>query len=182
MRQIAVTSLICVTAFQVACSRSISAISMEYSTITIASDQVADGATPADITLSLRNAMNDPLPGIVMALEVTGSGNVLNSCTTSDSNGRARCRFYSTTAELKRIRVVGSVTMLAETMFVEPPAASSSFGIITSYGDETIVGGQRLVAMSGVVESDIAMPGSYSGGRGGGAFILSSILSSVIGD
>lgn len=154
-----------------------SAVSLEDSTIYVAPDQIADGATPAEVQLTLRNRRREPLAGILMAIQVSGSGNVMNSCTTSDQNGRSRCRVFSTVAELKEIRAVGSVVLTAQAIFIAPAPTSSAFGIVSSSGSDTLPNTTRLVAMTGVSESNAALRDSYGYVR-----VFSSILGSVVGE
>ena len=193
--KIMIISLVLVSGFQVACSRSSfdaglesspravtpdddTIVDVTKSSMTVGGEQIADGATAAEITLILRNINNHSLVNIQMVLEVSGSQNVVIPCTASDAQGHSHCRVYSTRAEVKTVRAIATVTLQTTMTFVDPNPSSSAFQIVSSAGDsEVSMSGPRLVATSGIVESDVQMRNAY-----GDVAVFSSILGSVLGE
>lgn len=194
IHKIAVLVVVAMASVQVACSRSSfdagmatepktavpdsTSISGSKSTISVSTDQVADGSSPAEVTLTLRTYGNEPVVGVQMGLEVSGSNNVIIPCSTSDDQGQSRCRIYSTTAETKTVKAVGEITLQANTRFTEAMASSSAFQIVSSSGDDEVQpSGPRLVATAGIVESDAQLRDQFGNVR-----VYSSILGSVLGE
>lgn len=192
-QKIAVLVVVAVASIQVACSRSSfdagmakdpkvvpdsRAISSSKSTISVTTDQYADGSSPAEVTITLRTGESEPVVGLQMALEVTGSNNVVTTCSLSDEHGVSRCRIYSTTAETKTVKAVGEIVLVSNTRFLDQLPSSSAFQVVSSAGDDEVSpSGPRLVATAGIIESDAQLRDSS-----GNVIVYSSILGSVLGE
>ncbi len=192
-QKIAVLVVVAVASIQVACSRSSfdagmakepkvvpdsNSISASKSTIAVTTDQFADGASAAEVTITLRTGESEPVVGLQMSLEVSGSNNVVTSCSVSDSHGVSRCRIYSTTAETKTVKAVGEIVLVANTRFIEQLSSSSAFQVVSSsVDDEVSPSGPRLVATAGIIESDAQLRD-----QNGNVIVYSLILGSVLGE
>jgi hypothetical protein len=151
--------------------------STEASDIEISGDNIADGITPARVTLTLRTAKRLPIVGMTPAIAVSGTQNIVVPCTTSDANGTSHCWLYTTRAELKTISIVGVVSMSKEVSFTQPVPLKSNFAFVSSASDVTAVSGHRIISTSGIIESDFVQKDSTGKIR-----LRSSVLSSVIND
>jgi len=155
----------------------VDAPSSEASEIEISDDSVADGVTPALVTLTLRTAKRIPVVGMTPAIAVTGTQNIVVPCTASDADGRSRCWVYSTRAELKWVSIVGPISMTKEVTFARSAPLKSNFAFVSSASDARAVSGHRVISTSGISESDTVQKDA-----GGKVRLRSSVLSSVIND
>lgn len=80
------------------------------SNITGSSPVLADGMADSTVTISLRDANNNPVAGITPNFDATGTGNTYDSCSISDAGGISICTMQSTTAEIKNLRITSPVT------------------------------------------------------------------------
>lgn len=99
--------------------------SAAMSTLVVTSDNVADGLTPAQVTLLIRTASGEPVQGARMALLVSGSQNVVIPCGLTDHRGFSQCRIFSTKAEQKTIVAKGIIDLKAQTIFAAPNSSFS---------------------------------------------------------
>ena len=90
------------------------------SSIIVTSNNIADGTTPAQVTLFIRTSSGKPAVGIPLILSVSGSENVVLPCGLTDRRGIAQCRFFSKKAESKMVVVKGGINLSAPTNFVNP--------------------------------------------------------------
>ncbi|MEW6282573.1 MAG: invasin domain 3-containing protein, partial [Candidatus Eremiobacterota bacterium] len=94
---------------------------------------VADGADMATVTLLVRDTANNPVPGLAVGLQVSGSGNIVRGpAATTDANGMAVATIASTVAETKTL--TGSVNgqpveQTATVTFVAGPPARLNFAV-----------------------------------------------------
>lgn len=88
------------------------------STITGTSPHAANGATDSTITITLRDANNNPVAGIepTFAATNTGSGNTYDTCSLSDAGGVSTCTMQSTVAETKTLQITTPVTRTGGTI------------------------------------------------------------------
>ncbi|WP_225413721.1 FG-GAP-like repeat-containing protein [Stigmatella hybrida] len=92
---------------------------------------VADGVDFTTVTVTVRDAFNNPLAGHAVGLSVTGTGNVLSAPGgTSGADGKVTAELRSTKAEVKTVEATLAGTVLTphpEVMFVPGPAAKLAF-------------------------------------------------------
>ncbi len=151
--------------------------SPSMSSMEISPDNIADGITPATVTIKIQTSNGQPLAGTKMNLEVTGSNNVIVPCTATDANGIARCRIYSTKSESKTARAVGPIHLTAETMFKAPRPSRSAVAFVSAGSVETLPTGQKIKVTAGIMESD-----SATRDVNGTLRVHSSILGSIVSD
>lgn len=104
------------------------------SNITGTGPVVANGVATSTVTVTLRDASNNPVPGLTPTFGTTGTNNTLSACSATDTNGEATCALASTKAESKTLSILtpvsktdGSVTFIAD-------AASVANSTITGTG------------------------------------------------
>lgn len=156
------SALVLTIASSVACSRSQfdfqvpgeKGPSTKFSKITVPEQNVADGITPLLIEIQLYDEKHDPVPNVRLSLEVTGEENVIVPCTPTNAQGLARCWVFSTRAQWKSIRAVGSIILTSQSQFLEPAPYRSSFQFVASGFAETLPSGHKFVTSAGIVESD----------------------------
>lgn len=127
--------------------------SAEKSVITVSSPLVADGVTPAEITIEIKNWYGTVLPGITVNLTVTGSANTVVPCTPSNSSGISRCKIYTTKSETKLVSIWGPMTLSKSLFFDVHQIQQNVFDVVSSSGDETHMTGYRVVSNAGITET-----------------------------
>jgi hypothetical protein len=134
--------------------------SAEMSKIIVSSPNVADGMSPADVRLELRNAKGKPIPHLKTNIQVSGSENVIVPCSESDDNGNSSCKLYSTWAEEKSISLSGMSEIKAQTMFHKVSPFKSSLAITATGSQERLTTGHRIISSGGQVASPLAQKDS----------------------
>ena len=106
------------------------------STITGTSPVAADGSTDSTVTITLKDANNNAVPGIVPDFDATdtGAGNTYDVCSMSDAGGVSVCTMQSTVAEVKTLRIVSPVTKSGGTVTFTAGAAVAANSTITGTG------------------------------------------------
>ncbi len=106
------------------------------STITGTGPVLADGSTDSTITITLRDANNNPVPGIDPSFDATntGAGNTYDVCSTSDAGGVSVCTMQSTVAEIKALRITSPVTKTGGNVTFTAGAVAASASTITGTG------------------------------------------------
>lgn len=151
--------------------------SPEMTEIEISNDNVADGITPALVNLRIRSANGNPVEGVTMEISVSGSDNVVVPCTASDKKGQSRCMVYTTQAGLKSLKLTGVFSMTSSVMFMAPKPLRSNFAFVSTAVDMRLPSGRRVIATSGITESDFIQKDVHGMVR-----LRSSVLSSIIND
>jgi hypothetical protein len=151
--------------------------SAEMTEITVTDGNVADGITPAQVSLRIRSANGNPIEGVTMSLWASGSDNVLVPCTASDSLGQSRCLLYTTKAEVKNLKLSGPISLASWVAFAAPKPLRSNFSFVSSAMDMKLPSGRRVISTSGIVEGPFVKKDSQGVIR-----LRSSVLSSVIND
>ncbi len=123
------------------------------SKIEVTDNNIADGTTPAEVTLIVMSQSGAPVVGAEMSISVTGYENVIIPCTKTNELGRSRCKIYSTRSERKRITARGGITLSTDTWFHAPNPTRSSFAIVSSGSSEILPSGHLMITTGGVVES-----------------------------
>lgn len=152
-------------------------MSPDKSEITVSNDNVADGVTPAQVTIIARSYRGSPIAGMKMSIAASGSANVIVPCTTTDTSGLSRCWLYTTRAEIKTIQILGAVTKKIDVVFQSPRPLRSNFAFVSSGGDLKLPSGHRVISTSGSIESDFIQKDTQGAVR-----LRSTVLSSVIPD
>jgi photosystem II stability/assembly factor-like uncharacterized protein len=101
-------------------------------TVTPSTGVVADGATAATVTVTLRDAHGNPVAGDGVLLELSGSGNTIAQPAATGTDGTTTGTVTSTVAEQKTVTVlVGSLTLTAQptVTFTAGAAAALAFTV-----------------------------------------------------
>ncbi|KYG65533.1 hypothetical protein AZI86_00185 [Bdellovibrio bacteriovorus] len=151
--------------------------SADMTEINISNDNVADGITPALVNLRIRSATGNPVEGVTMGISVSGPDNVVVPCTTSNKQGQSRCMIYTTRAGLKSLKLTGAFSLVSSVMFIAPKPLRSNFAFVSTAVDMRLPSGRRVIATSGITESDFIQKDSQGTLR-----LRSSVLSSIIND
>ena len=118
--------------------------SADNSTITGSGPVVADGVATSAVTITLKDAGNNPVSGVTPTFSATdtGSTNVYGGCSSTSALGVSNCTLKSTTAEIKTLSIVtpvavtgGLVTFTSATQNTTTTVTSSSAGNTSTYGD-----------------------------------------------
>lgn len=151
--------------------------SSAMSSIAVSQNNIADGITPANVTVQLKTASGSAVANANLNLWVSGSNNVIVPCGKTDEKGMARCRFYTTTAESKTVRASGDVTLWADTNFMAPKPSRSAVAIVSSGAVITLPSGHKIISTTGISETPARQRDSYQVVR-----LHSSIHGSIISD
>lgn len=127
--------------------------SSETSRIRASSPSWADGATATEVILEIRDKSGNAISGVVMALSVTGSGNVASPCSATDQNGMSSCRVFSTVPELKTIEAKGTIRLVTQSEFRRLPNSPSTFGVVSAGEIAELPSGHRIISSVGIVET-----------------------------
>lgn len=131
--------------------------SAQNSLMKVSTPNVADGQTASEVTLVLKNDAGEVLPDVQMNLTVTGDENVIVPCSVSDTNGIARCRVYSTTAEVKTYVAAGAITLTKNVPF-DPARPYRSLMNVVGSGDMVVTpAGQKIVTSAALVEAPVVL-------------------------
>ena len=90
------------------------------STIEASDPNLADGSTPAEVTITLLDAFNNAIEGVTPTFSVTGTSNTLGACSPTDSAGSSICEVTSTKAEGKTVALVTPVAVTGNTVDFNP--------------------------------------------------------------
>jgi hypothetical protein len=90
------------------------------STIVVTDPNLADGATPAEVTITIRDALGNAVPGVTPTFAVSGTANTLGACAATDSAGQAVCEITSTKAEGKTVSLLTPVAVTGNTADFNP--------------------------------------------------------------
>src|SRR4029077_9134224 len=96
------------------------------------SSLTADGATTSTVTLTLKDANNNPISGVTPTFSSTGTGNTLVQPGATNASGQATGTIKSTVAEAKTVNITspaGLTGVTAAITFV-PGAASATTSTI----------------------------------------------------
>ncbi|MES2528635.1 MAG: Ig-like domain-containing protein [Bdellovibrionota bacterium] len=100
------------------------------STITGTSPVLADGSATSTVTITLKDASNNPVPGQTPTFSATdtGSGNNYGICSASDASGISTCTLNSTYAEVKTLSIATPFVKAGGTVTFTPgsPVAANS--------------------------------------------------------
>jgi hypothetical protein len=108
-------------------------VSASQSTVTAspATITASTGSSASTISVTARDAMDNPVPGVTVALSVTGSGNAVTpSAATTDASGGFTATLSSAKAEPKAISATidgAAVTQTASVMVEAAPASQLAF-------------------------------------------------------
>lgn len=147
------------------------------SRLTVLPENVADGLTPAEIKIEIKNKTGVAISGAKMTLSVTGSQNVLVPCSVSDVTGTSHCRVYSTKAEQKWVTVTGKITLTQVTVFLQPKPNRNAFAFVSAGDVYKLPSGHKITATAGINETPTKMKDSTGTVR-----LHSSVLGAVLGN
>jgi adhesin/invasin len=107
------------------------AVSASSSTVSASPNNnvTADGNAASTITVTVKDANNNPIPGQTVVLSVTGTGNSVSTPPVTDANGQTTATLASTTAETKTVHAnVGatSITQQPTVTFVPGPVSAAN--------------------------------------------------------
>ncbi len=99
---------------------------------------IADGADAVIVTVYVRDADSNPIPGVLVTLECTGSGNTIaQPSVVTGADGRAAGSVRSTVAEIKSIRARAGGALLDDVVPVAFTAGALHHFIVTHGGTAT---------------------------------------------
>src|SRR5206468_3042430 len=98
------------------------------STISGTTPVTADGVSTSTITITLKDANNNPVSGATPTFSATGTSNCLARRSSADASGVSTCALASTKAEVKTVSIASPVvaTGNAVTFTAGTPAAGNS--------------------------------------------------------
>jgi hypothetical protein len=85
------------------------------STIEVTDPNLANGTNAATVTISIRDAFNNPVQGVTPTYAVSGTSNNLSACSITNSSGLSTCGFTTTKAEAKTVSLVTPVSVTGNT-------------------------------------------------------------------
>lgn len=103
--------------------------SLESSWMKVSWPNLADGLHPAVVTIVLKSKQGQPIIGASFSLAVSGSGNQVHPCTTTDVMGQSICKVYSTQAEGKRFKISGPIDLEEQSAFLSPDDSQTTAGM-----------------------------------------------------
>jgi len=120
------------------------------STITGTTPVVADGSATSTITVTLRDAFNNEVPGVTPTFSATDTGttNVYGACSATDSSGVSTCTLSSLTAEVKTLAIVTPVSKVDGTV---------SFTAGTPVAANSNITGTSNIVANGVATSTVTI-------------------------
>lgn|GEM_PF-1569233 len=116
-----------------ACSSSITVATtavVANSTITGTSPVTADGTATSTVTITLKNANNNAIVGVIPTFSATNTGttNSYATCSATDGSGASTCTMTSTKAEVKTLSIATPISKAdGSVTFQNGPAASIVF-------------------------------------------------------
>jgi hypothetical protein len=105
--------------------------------ISVSSPNVADGLTPALVTIRIQSFIGSKISGLKLKLMVIGEENTIVPCSPSDDRGFSTCKVYSTRSEQKIFKVFGPINLSKSVMFQPVRPYRSLIGITSSDGADT---------------------------------------------
>ena len=151
--------------------------SQKVSNVQISQNNVADGVTAAEVTVTLKNDQGEPIVNAPMILTVSGSDNVVVPCTNTDANGISRCRVYSTRAETKTFTFTGSMSIVKDVDFFTTRPQRAAFSFVGSAAVDVLPSGHKIISSSGLVEGPVTMRDSNGVVR-----VYTSIHGAILGN
>lgn len=87
------------------------------------SEILANGTAFSDVVITLQDAGENAVAGVVPTFTATDTGNdnVYGTCSATDANGNSNCRLYSLTPEIKTLRITSPIFLSDSTVkFLSP--------------------------------------------------------------
>ncbi len=111
----------------------VGAVSVANSSITGTGPVTADGTDASTVTITLKDAANNPVQGLTPTFAATNTGTTNNygECSVTDSNGESTCSLTSTVAEVKTLSITSPVSRLGSTVTFNPGVPASAHSTIT---------------------------------------------------
>ncbi|MFU8805458.1 MAG: GLUG motif-containing protein [Bradymonadaceae bacterium] len=126
--------------------------SADHSTIT-GVNGLADGLSPADVTIYLADADGSPVVGVVPVFEATGYENSYGLCSATNDEGISTCTLLSTVGEMKTLHLTSPVEVEGnEVTFVQgcnPAGDPFGGGRGTEAHPHTLCGADQLNRING---------------------------------
>ena len=104
-------------------------VSTLYSSITGTSGIGANGSNASVISISLKDAFNNPISGTTPTFSATNTGglNTQTACTVSNNSGTSTCTLSSTKAETKTLSILTPIALSGGTVtFTQSPNSANS--------------------------------------------------------
>ncbi len=124
-------------------------------TLSATTPKTADGADTSTVTVTLKDVDSNLITGTTPTISVTGPGNTVSTCSSSDASGVSICTISTTVAEGKTVTVLtpaGLGSLSANAMFVPVSAMKSTVsGLKLWYKADSILGlssGSAVVSWS----------------------------------
>ena len=122
---------------------------------------VANSVATATITVTVRDANHDLLPGQTVTLQVSGTSNMLGAIAVTDANGVTTVTLASTLAEAKTITAsVGSVTIAQQpvAMFIAGPASAAETLVVANPVANVVADGSAISTITVTVRDAFDNP------------------------
>ncbi|MBA2664004.1 MAG: Ig-like domain-containing protein [Bradymonadaceae bacterium] len=104
------------------------------STIAATGPVIANGTASSTVTITLRDANTNPIPGVTPTFSASGTGNTVGTCGATSTAGVSTCSLQSTVAELKTLAITSpaDLTTVTTTVSFVPGPASPAGSTITA--------------------------------------------------
>lgn len=110
------------------------------STITGTGPVNPDGTSTSTVTITLKDANLNAVPGLVPTFSATGTNNSLGVCSAGDTSGVSTCSLSSTTSETKTLAIVTPVAKTDGTVIFQTGSATVANSSISATGPVTADG------------------------------------------
>jgi len=128
---------------------------------------VANGADASTVTITLKDAKNQPVVGMTPTFSASGSNNILGACSATTGAGVSTCTLQSTTAEVKTLSIVTPVSVTGgQVTFASLGVAKVWVGLANS-DDVGIRFDLKAVVSKGGVQVGSGQLASVPGGSNG---------------
>ena len=83
---------------------------------------MADGVASSTITITLKDASNNPVSGVTPTFSASGSNNTYGACSATNGSGVSTCSLKSTMAEVKTLSITSPVSVTGGMVTFTTPA------------------------------------------------------------
>ena len=134
----------------------------DFSDITVTSGNYADGVTPAKIEVLLKNYQGEPISNREVHLAISGDNNTLSPCSKTNNLGIAVCWLYTTTAERKRVSMMGMDSVWEYIDFTPIINNRNSGAIVAAGAHYNFVSGNKATVAAGELTSSFQLKDSFN--------------------
>lgn len=124
-----------------------------HSSFLFSGTPIADGVSSVHVIVTLKDKVSNPLPNRQVQLTVSGSGNTVTNCTSTDQLGQSRCRIESTWAEVKTVTMTSGISMVGNLTFMQPSSSQMFAAIVVAGGNQVTPEGNKISSAVGIIET-----------------------------